>query len=77
MFDFTWLGDKVPLCPNYPLEWWFPEGRAHEVHETWKLAKSVCDRCEAKEACLRIALKNQERFGVWGGLTPKERTALL
>lgn len=37
------------------------------------LARSVCDACEVKEPCLRYALANHERFGVWGGKTPGER----
>jgi WhiB family redox-sensing transcriptional regulator len=32
--------------------------------------------CEMRTACLEYALANDERFGVWGGLSEKERLSL-
>jgi WhiB family redox-sensing transcriptional regulator len=39
-------------------------------------AKAICNRCDVRADCLRAALENDERFGIWGGLTEKERRAL-
>lgn len=39
-------------------------------------AKSICARCPVVGTCLETALENNERFGVWGGLTEAERYAL-
>lgn len=39
-------------------------------------AKAICARCEVSAECLETALANDERFGIWGGLTEKERRAL-
>lgn len=39
-------------------------------------AKQLCNACEGREACLEYALANDERFGVWGGLSEKERDRL-
>ena len=36
-------------------------------------AKKICDSCEVKVECLGYALQNNERFGVWGGLSDEER----
>lgn len=36
-------------------------------------AKRICRRCDVKDECLEAALTNDERFGIWGGLTEKER----
>jgi WhiB family transcriptional regulator, redox-sensing transcriptional regulator len=36
-------------------------------------AKSVCRRCLVRSACLEFALEHDERAGVWGGLSAKER----
>ena len=39
-------------------------------------AKLVCRQCQVREKCLAWALENNERFGVWGGMTPTQRQAL-
>jgi Transcription factor WhiB len=36
-------------------------------------AKSLCFRCPVLEPCLEAALERDERWGVWGGLTARER----
>lgn len=38
-------------------------------------AARVCQRCEVKEECLRYALDHDIDFGVWGGLTERQRRA--
>lgn len=40
-------------------------------------AKRVCMRCTVKAECLAEALDNKIQWGVWGGLTERERRALL
>jgi WhiB family redox-sensing transcriptional regulator len=40
-------------------------------------AKSVCKGCPVRTECLADALDNRVEFGVWGGLTERERRALL
>lgn len=40
-------------------------------------AKQICVGCPAKLECLADALDNQIEFGVWGGMTERERRALL
>ena len=37
------------------------------------LALSYCSTCSIRETCLSWALKNRERYGVWGGLTEQQR----
>lgn len=41
------------------------------------VAASVCGRCPVVDQCLADALDNQIEFGVWGGLTERQRRALL
>jgi hypothetical protein len=36
-------------------------------------AKKICAQCRISRKCLEFALENKEKFGVWGGLTAKER----
>ncbi|MFV0458687.1 MAG: WhiB family transcriptional regulator [Actinomycetales bacterium] len=40
-------------------------------------AKVVCHGCIVKTECLADALDNRIEFGVWGGMTERERRALL
>ncbi len=55
-------------CLDTPAEMFFPEqgGSADE-------AKAICQGCSIREACLEYALANNEKFGVWGGHTERER----
>jgi WhiB family redox-sensing transcriptional regulator len=37
----------------------------------------ICRGCPVRAECLASALERDERYGLWGGLTPNERAALL
>ena len=39
-------------------------------------AKSICGRCPVRQECLEYALRVEEPFGIWGGLTEAERREL-
>ncbi|MFD2024108.1 WhiB family transcriptional regulator [Promicromonospora aerolata] len=39
-------------------------------------AKKICQSCPVRDQCLELGLLNDERFGIWGGLTRAERKAL-
>ena len=41
-----------------------------------KDALAVCRKCEVKDDCLDHAIKNDEKYGIWGGMTPAGRDAL-
>ena len=40
-------------------------------------AKAICSGCVVRTECLSDALDNRVEFGVWGGMTERERRALL
>lgn len=40
-------------------------------------AKQICGSCSVRVECLADALDNEIEFGVWGGMTERERRALL
>lgn len=40
------------------------------------VALAYCKGCKIREMCLAWALKNGERYGVWGGLTEQQRRRL-
>lgn len=39
-------------------------------------AKRICAVCSVRPQCLAIALSRRERFGIWGGLSTRERDAI-
>jgi WhiB family transcriptional regulator, redox-sensing transcriptional regulator len=39
-------------------------------------AKRICSTCTVRLECLQYALANDERFGIWGGLSERERRRL-
>ena len=59
------------LCAQTDPEAFFPE-KGGSTRE----AKKVCTDCEVKAECLEYALANDERFGIWGGLSERERRRL-
>lgn len=40
-------------------------------------AKRICSECEVANDCLNFAIDNDESYGIWGGLTAKERKAIV
>ena len=59
------------LCAQTDPEAFFPE-KGGSTRE----AKKVCLTCEVRDECLEYALMNDERFGIWGGLSERERRRL-
>jgi WhiB family redox-sensing transcriptional regulator len=59
------------LCAQTDPEAFFPE-KGGSTRE----AKRVCRNCEVRAECLDFALENDERFGIWGGLSERERRRL-
>ncbi len=39
-------------------------------------AKRICTMCDVRPECLEYALANEERFGIWGGMSERERRKL-
>ena len=59
------------LCAETDPEAFFPE-KGGSTRE----AKRVCSGCSVRAECLESALANDERFGIWGGLSERERRKL-
>ncbi|ROS78570.1 transcription factor WhiB [Cellulomonas sp. PhB143] len=70
--DETLLGwQERALCAQTDPEAFFPE-KGGSTRE----AKKVCVGCPVRQECLEYALENDERFGIWGGLSERERRRL-
>ncbi|WP_292715431.1 WhiB family transcriptional regulator [Microbacterium sp. 13-71-7] len=59
-------------CSTAIPEIFFPEARERADH-----AKEICGGCPVREDCLRYAIVNDERDGIWGAATPRERRSLV
>ena len=55
-------------CLGVDPDLFFPEPGA-----STREAKEVCRGCEVRHDCLEFALQNGEKFGIWGGLSERER----
>ena len=56
------------LCAQTDPEAFFPE-KGGSTRE----AKRICTRCEVTTECLEYAMRHDERFGIWGGMSERER----
>jgi WhiB family redox-sensing transcriptional regulator len=65
----AWVSQGV--CGQVDPELFFPEKGG-----STKEAKLVCRSCPVKAECLAFALEHDVRFGVWGGMSERERRAL-
>jgi WhiB family redox-sensing transcriptional regulator len=61
-----WQNDG--LCTQVGLDLFFPD-----AGESAAKAISICDRCAVELQCLQYALDHDERFGVWGGVSERDR----
>ena len=60
------------LCAEIGDDFWFPEKGGSTL-----AAKRVCQSCPVIAECLEYAISNNERFGVWGGRSERERRDLM
>ena len=65
----AWQASAV--CSQTDPEAFFPE-KGGSTRE----AKSVCKLCDVRQECLEYALTHDERYGIWGGLSERERRKL-
>ena len=67
--DGSWQDEAN--CLGVDPDLFFPE-RGASTRE----AKEVCRGCVVRLHCLEYALVNGEKFGIWGGLSERERRKL-
>lgn len=63
---------KDVLCAEVDPEAFFPEPGGDT-----RPAKKICGRCGDKDKCAEQALTRREPYGVWGGLTERDRRRAL
>lgn len=55
-------------CRGADTDLFFPERGA-----STRQAKAICAACEVRWECLDFAIEQGEKFGIWGGLSERER----
>jgi len=66
--DLPWMRDALCAEPRYNPAAWFPSD-----NRDLSVAKAVCTQCAAQNACFAYAVRENIRYGIWGGATPAER----
>ncbi len=67
--DQSWVAKA--LCASYEPDALFVQGAPQ------RQVRMRCLQCEVRLECLADALESEANFGVWGGLTERERRAML
>ncbi|MFI7481083.1 WhiB family transcriptional regulator [Kocuria sp. M1R5S2] len=67
--ELAWQTDA--LCAQTDPEAFFPEKGG-----STRDAKRVCEACPVQAECLDYAMSKDEKFGIWGGLSERERRRL-
>lgn len=68
----SWEDGAACRGPYYDPKWWDEaDGPSAD------LAIQICSLCEVKAQCLEFAVSGKERFGIWGGMTPRQRDLLM
>ncbi len=70
---------ESPLCAEIGAEFFYDEDDntidKESVITSQRIAKSICAKCQHAADCAEWGLY-RERWGIWGGLTPKERIVI-
>lgn len=70
--DLVWQNRAA--CSGEDPDLFFPMRASHkEDAERLAAAKSICAICPVREECLEYALAMNMQFGIWGGVSEKQR----
>lgn len=80
--DADWMDNPGRNCADlnradewYPADEHQQRGTA-QARRREQYAAAICAGCPVLDSCLRYALENDERWGVWGGTTPGMRAEM-
>lgn len=69
----SWMDEGA--CRDHDPELFFPNGASDA--ETTRYATAICHHCDVEAECLRYALVNHVKHGIWGGHTEEERSVMI
>lgn len=68
--------EKEALCRGKDNEIFFPDEAQQMTAKKIKNAKAICTGCPVRAECLFTSITNEEKFGIWGGFSPRERSVI-
>lgn len=72
--DLSWRHESACRWIDPDLFW--PQGESAPARRQAEEAKAVCAKCPVRTQCLEWAVETRQDFGVWGGMSERERRAL-
>lgn len=72
--DGRWREKAV--CANSDTEKFFPQRDGVDAAMIVAQAQLCCAECTVRKDCLEFALVNKLKYGIWGGVTPRNRRGL-
>ncbi|GLY83155.1 WhiB family transcriptional regulator [Actinoallomurus iriomotensis] len=72
MAPAPWMTEGA--CQDEDPELFFPISSSEASAER---ARAICDGCQVRDECLRYALTNRIKDGIWGGRTEQQRQSLI
>lgn len=66
MTELSW--QDYANCRGADADLFFPDRGA-----STRKAKAICQECEVRLECLDYAVRMGEKFGIWGGMSERER----
>lgn len=76
MYSYSGDWQDLALCAQVDPELFFPQ-----LNDRGAQAKEICAKCEVRLQCLQLAMTaeakfNTKRYGIFGGLSPRDRKQL-
>jgi WhiB family redox-sensing transcriptional regulator len=75
MAPAPWMTEGA--CHEEDPELFFPISASEASAGQIRQATSICDGCHVESQCLRYAMENRIKHGIWGGRTEQQRQALI
>jgi WhiB family redox-sensing transcriptional regulator len=64
-------------CLESDPELFFPQRNENDLKSLAVLeAIRICSQCDVRDTCRQVALDSKHQYGIWGGTTPNQRTAI-
>ncbi|MGH3169119.1 MAG: WhiB family transcriptional regulator [Trebonia sp.] len=64
---------EAAACRSAEPELFFPVSAVGQSAAEAERAKAVCARCPVRRECLQFALATRQAYGIWGGMSERER----